>query len=242
MQIKVRIFRFNPAHDCAGHLVDYLIEAEPGMSVLSLLHQVHDEQDGSLAYRYSCRGAICGTCAIRINGTARLACKTQVTDLLKENEELILEPLSHLAVIKDLVVDKRPYWEALAKTMPWLVRAVDLPDEQAAFDRGLDKNQLDQLNRASDCIKCASCYSDCPKIDELPEFIGPAALIQIYKQMFDARDSKTEERKKYSAAAGGAFACDKHAVCVKVCPKDCRPLRAITFIQQKLKDETEWIG
>lgn len=234
MNINVRIFRFNPERDKSGSLVDYSVEPEPGMSVLALLHQVHDKLDGSFAYRYSCRGAICGTCAIKINGTARLACKTQVSDLAKENREIVLEPLNHMGVIKDLVVDKRPYWESIRKTIPWLVREVDMPDEHAAFDSGLDKNQLDQLNRSADCIKCASCYSDCPKIEAMPDFIGPAVAIQIYKQMFDARDRMTEERKKYSQATGGVFDCDKHAVCVKVCPKDCRPLRAITYIQNRI--------
>ena len=235
MKIHVQLYRFNPENGSSGKLVDYAVRAQSGMSVLHLLHQLHDEQDGTLAYRYSCRGAICGTCAIKINGTARLACKTQVSELLKEGETITLEPLANMGVIKDLVVDKRPFWETIRATMPWLVRENNLPDERMAYKTTLDKFHLDQFNRAADCIKCGSCYSDCPKVEESPEFIGPAALVQIYKQMFDPRDIKTEQRIKISAAKGGVFDCDKHANCVKVCPKDCRPLRAITFIQNRIK-------
>lgn len=234
MQFAAKIFRYNPATDKAGKLVEYTVRQVPGMSVLELLHQIHDEQDGSLAYRYSCRGAICGTCAVTINGKARLACKTQVSELLGEGETITIEPLSHLGVIKDLVVDQRPFWEMLQATMPWLVREKNMPDETFTYETHVDKMHLDQLNRAADCIKCACCYADCPKVDDMPEFIGPATSIQIYKQLFDPRDRRTEERKRRSAASGGIFDCDKHAVCVKVCPKDCRPLRAITFIQRAI--------
>jgi len=235
MNIQVRIFRFSPDNGKPGKLVDYTVRYEPGMSVLELLHQVHDEQDGSLAYRYSCRGAICGTCAISINGTARLACKTQVSDLLKENEIITLEPLSNFVIVKDLVVNNRQFWETIKSTEPWLVREKDTPDEKMTYESHLDKIHLDQLNRASDCIKCASCYAACPKVGEMPSFIGPATSIQIYKQLFDPRDKNTEARVKFSSAETGVAACDKHANCVKVCPKDCRPLRAITFIQNRIQ-------
>ncbi len=234
MDILVKIFRFNPEKEESGRLVEYSVRNEPGMSVLEVLHQVHEEQDGTLAYRYSCRGAICGTCAIRINGTARLACKTQVGELLKESDTITLEPLSTMGVIKDLVVDKRPFWSEIKSTMPWLVREKEVPDERMNYQENLDKNLYDQLSRSADCIKCACCVSDCPKMAEMPEFIGPATSVQIYRHLFDPRDKNTDERIDFSNKENGVFACDKHAVCVKVCPKDCRPLRDITFIQKEI--------
>ena len=235
MNIKAKIFRYNPEQDKQGQLVEYPVRLEEGMAVLALLHQVHDEQDGSLAYRYSCRGAICGTCAVMINGVPRLACKTQVSEILDEAEAITIEPLAHYGVVKDLVVDKRPFWDAVKVTMPWLFREKELPDERLTYETLLSKMDLDQLNRSSDCIKCSCCQAGCPKIDETPEFIGPAILIQISKQMFDPRDTNFDQRKQISAKKEGVFACDKYAVCVKVCPKDCRPLRAITFIQNRIR-------
>lgn len=235
MNITTKIYRYNPEKDKQGRLVEYTVRLEEGMSVLALLHQVHDEQDGSLAYRYSCRGAICGTCAVMINDIPRLACKTQVNKILDEAEAINIEPLEHYNVVKDLVVDKRPFWNAVQATMPWLFREKEMTDERLTYETYLNKMDLDQLNRSSDCIKCSCCHAGCPKVDEMPEFIGPAISIQISKQMFDPRDRNFESRKTISAAKEGVFACDKHAVCVKVCPKDCRPLRAITFIQNRIK-------
>lgn len=235
MTIKVKILRFNPEQTPAPHWVEYDVTEEPGMSVLAVLHQIHDTQDGTLAYRYSCRGAICGTCAVTINGTARLACKTQVNDLRATSETITIAPLSNYGVIKDLVVDQRVFWQAIATTMPWLVRKQELPDEHYRYETHLNKQQLDQLNRAADCIKCGSCYADCPKVKQTPNFIGPAVAVQIYRQLFDPRDTVAPQRIKISDSETGVNACDKHAVCVKVCPKDCRPLRAITFIQQRIK-------
>jgi succinate dehydrogenase/fumarate reductase iron-sulfur protein len=235
MNINAKILRYNPEKDKQGHFVEYSVRLEEGMAVLALLHHVHDEQDSTLAYRYSCRGSICGTCGVTINGVPRLACKTQVSKILDEAEAITVEPLKHYSVIKDLVVDKRPFWQAMQGTMPWLFREKDLPDERFNYEANLSKMDLDQLNRSSDCIKCSCCHAGCPKVDEMPEFIGPAISIQIYKQMFDPRDKNFDARKKISASKEGVFACDKHAVCVKVCPKDCRPLRAITFIQNRIK-------
>jgi succinate dehydrogenase/fumarate reductase iron-sulfur protein len=235
MNFTTKIFRYNAEKDNQGRLIEYSIRMEEGMSVLALLHQVHDEQDGTLAYRYSCRGSICGTCAVMINGVPRLACKTQVSKILDEAAAITIEPLRHYGVVKDLVVDKRPFWQAVQATMPWLFREKELPDERLNYETSMTKMDLDQLNRSSDCIKCSCCHAGCSKVNEMPEFIGPAISIQISKQMFDPRDKNFDERKKMSATENGVFACDKHAVCVKVCPKDCRPLRAITFIQNRIK-------
>ncbi len=236
MEIEARIYRFQPDSQPDGQLKSYPVTVEPGMSVLALLHQVHERHDGTLAYRYSCRGAICGTCAIKINGTAALACKTQVADVLVSGS-ITLEPLTHFGVVKDLVVDQRPFWDAIQVTMPWLEREKNMPDEHFTYEGKLTKHQLDQLNRSSDCIKCGSCYADCPRVTEMPEFIGPAVSVQIYKQLFDPRDNKTAARIAYAGSDRGVFACDKYANCMKVCPKDCRPLRAITFIQNRIKEQ-----
>ena len=235
MNFTTKIFRYNPEQDNQGRLVEYSVKMVEGMSVLALLHRVHDEQDGTLAYRYSCRGAICGTCAVMINGVPRLACKTQVGKILDEAKAITIEPLRHYRVVKDLIVAKSPFWQATKATMPWLFRTNELSDERMTYEAYLSKMELDQLNRSSDCIKCSCCHAGCPKVDEMPEFIGPAISIQISKQMFDPRDQNFDKRKNISGAKEGVFACDKHAVCVKVCPKDCRPLRAITFIQNRIK-------
>jgi succinate dehydrogenase / fumarate reductase iron-sulfur subunit len=205
------------------------------MSVLDLLHQIHDEQDGTLAYRYSCRGAICGTCSMMINGTARLACKTPVKELLAEGSSIFVEPLTGVPVIKDLVVDEYIFWNKIRRTLPWLARGEDGSDAKLIYEESLNKIHLDQLNRSSDCIKCGCCVAECPSLRVNPDFIGPSACNQMFKHLFDPRDTITDNRLEISAEVGGVYDCDKFSICNKVCPKDCRPMRAITFIQNRLK-------
>ena len=229
MKATFKVFRFDPEKEKESGYQTFEVEVEPGDVLLTSLHKIHDEQDGSLAYRYSCRGAICGSCAVRINGRAALACKTQVMPLLENGGTIMVGPLTNHYVLKDLVVEMDPFWEAIDQFLPWLHREKDEHDK--VLDYGLDNQQMDQLDRSGSCIRCASCYSDCPKVTEEPNFIGPAAGVVLYRFRFDPRD-RSEAHDKMCTDPMGPLACDKHAVCVKVCPKDVQPLRAITMIQR----------
>jgi len=209
------------------------IEGAPGMVVLDAFHQIQENLDPSFAYRYSCRGAICGSCAVRINGTAMLACKTQVQGLA-EKGTIVVDPLGNLPPIKDLVVENAAFWAEYAKTMPYLARKEDQHDQSFTWSDKMSVQQLDQFDRCLDCIKCAACFSDCPKRAQDTAFIGPAACVQVYRYYFDPRDADHPRRVDFSKSPGGVVACDSFGNCVKVCPKDVRPLRAINFIKQDL--------
>lgn len=231
MKVLLDIFRKKAAGDASRQV--FAIEARPGMVLLDAFHTIQEEVDPTFAYRYSCRGAICGSCAVRINGEAALACKTQLLPLAAKGT-IVVDPLANLAVIKDLICDFAPFWEAYDTVRPYLLRAHEQHDETLTWGETMTTPQLDQLDRAIDCIKCAACFSDCPKRAADPNFIGPAASVQLYKFFFDPRDSAHDWRVGLAGATGGVVECDRHANCVKVCPKDVRPLRAITFIRQEL--------
>jgi len=238
MNITFRIRRFDPEQNSEPRWQEYTLDVEPGTVVLYALHRIHDRQDGTLAYRYSCRGAICGSCAMKINGVARLACKTQIKEIAGEGRTVTLEPLLNLPVIKDLVVDQEPFFAEVRKTYPWLIEGEPRkPDEPMDYGAGMSKQELDQWRRSAHCIKCQSCFSDCPKRQEDEGFIGPEACVDIYKHVYDPRETEVGERLQRAAAPGGVFDCDKHAQCVKVCPKDIRPMRAITFLQRRIEKE-----
>lgn len=219
----------------------FAIEARPGMVILDALHTIQEELDPTFAYRYSCRGAICGSCAVRINGAAALACKTQLLPLAGQGP-IVIDPLANLAVVKDLICEFAPFWEAYDKVRPYLVREHDHHDEKLTWEDKMTASQLDQLDRAIDCIKCAACFSDCPKRTADPNFIGPAASVQLYKFLVDPRDNDHAGRARVAGAPGGVVDCDSHANCVKVCPKDVRPLRAINFIRKGLKEPSAPLG
>ena len=234
MQAVFKIRRLDPERSPEPYWEEYEVECEAGAVVLYALHDIHDAQDGTLAYRYSCRGAICGSCAIRINGTAALACKTQVSTL-DTSQPIVLEPLLNSDVIKDLVVDQGPFFAALRTTMPWLEKASRDPHEDITPDDETSKAEKDQFLRSADCIMCQSCFSDCPKRGETADFIGPAACLAGYRRTYHELESDPDGRLKAACVPGGVYDCDHHANCVKVCPKDCRPMRAITFLQQRAK-------
>ena len=235
MKAKFDIFRKKP-DDSESYRQLIEINILPGQTVLDVFHQIQEEIDPSFAYRYSCRGAICGSCAVRINGEAALACKTQVAPLA-EKGVIVVDPLANLAVIKDLVSDFEPFWAAFEQVRPFIERKQDNHDEKLTWDDKMSAKNLDQMNRAIDCIKCAACFSDCPKRTKASDFVGPAASITLYKFYFDPRDDDHEWRGEFAASTGGVFDCDSHANCVKVCPKDCRPLRAINFMKQDISSK-----
>lgn len=235
MKAILDIFRQKP-ESTESYRQQFEIGLKPGMALLDAFHTIQEELDPTFAYRYSCRGAICGSCAVRINGEAALACKTQLGPLADKGT-IVIDPLANLAVIKDLVCEFAPFWEAYDRVRPCLDREKEIHDEKLTWEDQLAASQLDQLKRCIDCIKCAACFSDCPKRTADPGFIGPAACVQLYKFYFDPRDGAHEWRAGFAGSPGGVFDCESHANCVKVCPKDVRPLRAINFIRKDMQDK-----
>lgn len=238
MKVTILILRFDPARARGkSWWQDYTVEVDRRDVVLSALHEISDHQDSTLAYRYSCRGAICGSCAVRINGVAALACKTRI-EHAASNGRITLEPLANLPVLRDLVIDQEPFFREMRRTYPWLVeehhRGVDEPLNMAAE---MSRAEHDQFERSLYCIKCACCFSDCPRRLEEPRFSGPEACVDIYKHAWDVRDRTQHKRLKRASKPGGVFDCHKHGNCVKVCPKDVRPMRAITLLQNRIKKE-----
>jgi len=231
----LRIRRLNPDASPQPYWQDFQVEWGQGDAVLAALHAIQESQDGSLAYRYSCRGAICGSCAMRINGQAALACKTQLARL-DTTKPIVLEPLLNSPVIKDLVVDQGPFFASLRSIMPWLDPGGRDPREPYTLDGLMGRNDRDQFQRSTDCIMCQSCFSDCPKRGQAPSFIGPAACLAAFKRIHHPQTPDAAERLRQVCGPGGIFDCDRHANCVKVCPKDCRPMRAIVFLQRQAKE------
>ena len=236
MRATFKIRRFDPERSPEPYWQSFDVDCEPGTVVLYALHDIQENQDGSLAYRYSCRGAICGSCAMRINGYAALACKMQVS-ALDTTQPVVIEPLLNSSVIKDLVVDQRPFFAALRSVMPWLSDGGADPREPQCLDDLMSNQNKDQFLRSADCIMCQSCFSDCPKRGEDESFAGPAACLATYKRVCHPQEPDAAGRLKKACEPGGIFDCDRHGNCVKVCPKDCRPMRAIMMLRRRATED-----
>jgi succinate dehydrogenase/fumarate reductase iron-sulfur protein len=248
--MKLKIFRYDPAGQERRYDV-FESEPRPGMTVLAALFHVQDEFDGSLSFRYSCRGAVCGSCAMLINKVPRLACRMQVSSLLAggehvslkpypaidggetwdPTEEILVEPLPHLTVLKDLVVDMSRFFEYYRSIEPVLKPAAAALERE----RSMDRSAVAELELYTNCILCASCFGACPVDAKDPSYIGPAALAKLYRFHIDPRERADDSRLLLADKPNGWWACQFHTNCKTVCPKGVPPNVAIGKARAGLK-------
>jgi len=227
MQVTLRIRRFDPEKDKRPHMQSYVVEAEPTDQVLDLLNHVKGFQDGTLTYRRSCGHGICGSDAMRINGRNRLACKVLVKDL---GERITVEPLMGLPVVKDLVVDLKPFFEHYRSVMPYLVNDEPAP----ARERPQTPAQRLRYDDTTKCILCAACTTSCPSFWANGQYIGPAAIVQAHRFIFDSRDQLTEERLAVMNEEMGVWRCRTAFNCVEACPREINITKAIGEVKKAL--------
>lgn len=197
----------------------FLVEVEEPAVVLDLLLAIQRDEP-TLAFRYSCRVAMCGTCALRLDGRPVLACRTRVPET---SESLRIEPLAGLPVLRDLVVDTEPFWSAWRRAEAWFVGRVDedpvvLPDgdsSRKSVERGLD------------CIACGACWSACDLASADADFLGPAALTRAMVLVADRRDGARKERLRAVSERGGLTRCHYIHGCSAACPKGLDTANAI---------------
>jgi succinate dehydrogenase / fumarate reductase iron-sulfur subunit len=227
MQVTLRIRRFNPEVDQKPHLETYQLEAEPNDQVLDLLNQVKWFQDGTLAYRRSCAHGICGSDAMRINGANRLACKLLVKDV---GSTITVEPILGLQVIKDLIVDMEPFWEHYRSVMPFLVNDEPAPEKE----RLQSPEQRARFDDTTKCILCAACTTACPSFWADGEYVGPAAIVQAHRFIFDSRDQAGEARLQVLGEQMGVWRCRTAFNCTLACPRDIEITKAIGEVKNAI--------
>ncbi len=246
--MKIKVYRFNDEMESPRYDT-FELESHPGMTVLNALFQFQEKFDDSLAFRYSCRGAVCGTCAMLINQVPRLACRSQMETLLEEKypqsvnvenqsltksfngetiswnpeEEVLVEPLPHLPVIRDLVVDMDLFFQYYRFIEPVFRPAVPAPLKE----RLMDPAAVKELEVYTNCILCGACHGGCPVVGENPEYLGPAALAKLYRFHIDPREAEGTFRLKTADIPHGWWACESYGDCFRVCPKGVPPIIAI---------------
>ncbi len=212
----------------APRFFSYCVEALPGLTVLSALLKIRDELDGTLAFRSSCRSAVCGSCAMVMNGKIELACRTQVASL--GGDRIVLEPLPNFEIIKDLVVDMAPFWKMYERVKPWLIRKSPEPDKELPQSEA-ERERIDQF---VNCILCAACYGSCPVLARDPEYLGPAALAKLARFTLDSRDERPASFLETVNNEKGVWGCDTVFRCIDACPKDVRPTDGIVALRKDL--------
>lgn len=249
--MRLKVFRFRPGMEKPRYDT-FVIEPAPGKTVLTALFEVQSRYDDSLAFRYSCRGAVCGTCAMLINRVPRLACRTRLGALLSgdlelplahydlphrteswdKNKEVLVEPLPNLPVIKDLIVHMDEFFAHYRAVNPVFRPAGPDPERE----RLMTPEAVRELEQYTTCILCAACFAACPVNGKNPRYTGPAALAKLYRFHIDPREQRGPARLRTADTPEGWWACEFHTNCRRVCPKDVPPDKAIGHARQELRD------
>ena len=222
-RIRLQVARYRPEQESESSFDEYDVPCPKEWVVLDGLNHVKDRIDGTLAYRWSCRMGICGSCGMLVNGEPKLTCATFLSDYAPG--PVRVEPLRNFPVIRDLIVDLGDFMRKLVRVKPWIVRQTETPVSDGEYLQ--TPEELDEYKQFSMCINCMLCYSACPIYGLDPKFIGPAAIALAQRYNLDNRDEGAAERMEVLSEHEGIWGCTFVGECTKVCPKHVDPAGAI---------------
>ncbi|MBC7462084.1 MAG: succinate dehydrogenase/fumarate reductase iron-sulfur subunit [Thermoleophilia bacterium] len=238
MLVKLKIWRQTPQADgtFGRELVDYEVDTFEEATLLDVLDSIKHHQDGTLAYRKSCRMAICGSCGMRMDGRAVLACKTPMKTLAAKGSVPVIAPMGNMTVVRDLVTDMSDFWSKVRAMTPWLSRG-DLPEAPAdGREHLVSPEEQQKITKETMCIMCGCCVSECNSMEADPAFLGPAALAKGYRFVGDVRDGKTRDRLEQYNGKHGVWDCTRCYFCNERCPKGVDPRDAIAKLGAAMFD------
>jgi succinate dehydrogenase / fumarate reductase, iron-sulfur subunit len=226
-RVTLRIQRYNPELDSAPNYQEYDVEVEPTDRVLDALNSVKWYQDGTVTFRRSCAHGICGSDAMRINGVNRLACKVLMRDV---GSKVTVEPMMGFRVLKDLVVDMEPFFAQFRSVLPYLVNDAR-PPQRERLQSIEDRERFDDTTK---CILCAACTTSCPSFWADQDFVGPAAIVNAHRFIFDSRDHAAAERLEILNDREGVWRCRTIFNCTEACPREIRITQAIGEVKKAI--------
>lgn len=227
MKVNLKIKRYDSETGGKPKWATYTVEVEPTDRVLDALDQVKWYQDGTLGYRRSCAHGICGSDGMIINGVNRLACKTLVKDVAPN---IKMEPLAGFTVLKDLIVDMEPFFAQYRSILPYLINNDPVPIKER-LQSPEDRAKFDDTTK---CILCASCTTSCPIYWANPDYVGPAAIVNAHRFIFDSRDQSGEERLDILNTRSGVWRCRTIFNCTEACPREIEVTRAIEDVKRAI--------
>ncbi|HUQ63509.1 MAG TPA: succinate dehydrogenase iron-sulfur subunit [Acidimicrobiales bacterium] len=229
VNLKLEIKRFDPDTDERPHWETYLVDVEESDRLLDALHQVRWHHDGSLAFRRSCAHGVCGSDAMVINGENRLACVLLVRDV---GQHVRIEPMRGLPVLKDLVVDMEQFFAQYRSVMPWLVASGDPDDGER--ERRQSPEERARYDDTTKCILCAACTTSCPIYWGNDTYVGPAAIVNAHRFIYDSRDEAGAERLDILDKRSGVWRCRTAFSCTDACPRGIKVTEAIEEVKRDL--------
>jgi succinate dehydrogenase/fumarate reductase iron-sulfur protein len=227
-KVTVSVQRSPTQRGAKASFETHQVEAADKASILDTLLALQRGPCPDLAFRFSCRVGMCGSCAMVVNGREQLTCSTLVKSV---GSELRIEPLRNLPVVRDLAVDLKPFFDAYKRTLPQLVPKDDL-DQNDFYRIPRASKEWKALDHQPQCIDCASCYSACTLVTLSPRYLGPMALHRALNVLVDPRDKARETRLNLIAGEDGAFGCHTLGNCRDVCPRGISPTHSIERLKR----------
>ena len=227
LTVHLRVKRYNPETDKRPHWQEFEVEAEPTDRVLDALHTAKWTVDGTLTFRRSCAHGVCGSDAMVINGANGLACVQLIQDV---GTSISLEPIRGLPVIKDLVVDMEPFFAQYRSVLPYLINH-DEPGYKERLQSPEDRERFDDTTK---CILCACCTTSCPVYWGNSDYVGPAAIVNAHRFIFDSRDQGAEQRLDILNQRSGVWRCRTAFNCSECCPRGIKVTQAIEEVKRAI--------
>jgi succinate dehydrogenase / fumarate reductase iron-sulfur subunit len=227
LTVHLRVKRYNPETDTKPHWQEFEVEAEPTDRILDALHTAKWTIDGTLTFRRSCAHGVCGSDAMVINGANWLACVQLIQDV---GTSISLEPIRGLPVIKDLVVDMEPFFAQYRSILPYLVNNED-PGYKERYQSPEDRERFDDSTK---CILCACCTTSCPVYWGNSSYVGPAAIVNAHRFIFDSRDEAADQRLDILNQRSGVWRCRTAFNCSECCPRGIKVTQAIEEVKRAI--------
>jgi succinate dehydrogenase / fumarate reductase iron-sulfur subunit/fumarate reductase iron-sulfur subunit len=226
--VTVTVQRSGSDAGTGTHFEKHVVQVAEKASILDALFTLQRGPCPDLAFRFSCRVGMCGSCAMVVNGRERLTCSTLVQEV---GTNLTIQPLRNLPVVRDLAVDLKPFFAAYQRTMPYFIPRDDL-DQNDFYRFPHNSRDWKHLDHQPQCIDCASCYSACTLVTLNPRYLGPMALHRLLNLAVDPRDKARSERLNIAAGETGAFRCHTLGNCRDVCPRGISPTHSIERLKR----------
>lgn len=225
--MKITVKRYNTEKGSYDQTYD--VEIPSTDTVLMALLKIRSEQDQTLGVRCSCRSAICGSCAMKMNKKSGLACNTRIDDAVDRNGNLYIEPAGNMNVIRDLIVDFDFFFDKIESIDPFLKDDGLNPEREHLCSN----EHMIELSKVTECILCGSCVSDCTVMEVDKKFLGPAALAKVFRFVDDPRDTANKERLNFVNQPNNMWDCTHCFKCVEACPKRVLPMDRILELRKR---------
>jgi fumarate reductase iron-sulfur subunit len=230
-RLKFEIFRFNPEDsDSQPHIDSFEIDERPYMTLYMALSEIRETQDSSLQFDFACRSAICGSCAMLVNGRPALGCRTLTVDL---PDTIKLHPLPAFKLIGDLSVDTGTWFRGMAeRTEAWI--HAQQPFDADAEEQRMSDDIADAIYEGDRCIECGCCVASCGVANVNEDFLAAAGLNRVARFMIDPRDTR-DDAEWFDVVAGseGVFGCAGMMACADVCPKELPLLEVYAYLRRR---------